>query len=66
MRQLPNTVVGMIEELEADYPPKCKTSDETLEEHMLYAGSAALVTLLRARYAAGLKKSKDALPKVIQ
>lgn len=66
MRLLPNSVIGLLEELEADYPPKCKTPDESLEDHMLYAGSAALVSLLRARYEAGLKKEKKGLPTVLQ
>ena len=66
MRLLPNSVVGIIEELEADYPPRCKTPDESLEEHMCYAGSVAVVTKLRARYEAGIKKEQRGLPKVLQ
>lgn len=65
MRLLPNSVIGLLEELEADYPPKCKTSDETLEDHAQYAGGVTLVLLLRARYQAGLRREKSKLPKVL-
>lgn len=65
MRMLPNTVIGLLEELEVDFPPKCKTPDESLDEHMLYAGHVSLVTLLRARYEAGLRKENKGLPKVL-
>jgi len=66
MRVLPNSVIGLLEQLEADYPPKCKDPDETLEVHAQYAGKVALVVLLRGRYEAELKKNVKELPKVLQ
>lgn len=65
MRVLPNSVIGLIEELEADYPPKCKYLEESLEAHAQYAGKTDLVRLLRGRYEAELKKNVKELPKVL-
>ena len=65
MRNLPHSVAGLLDELEADYPPRCKTSDETLDEHMLYAGSVKLIKVLRDRFDAVERKNKKALPSVL-
>lgn len=65
MRLLPNTVIGLIEQLEADFPPKCKSPDESLEDHMLYAGKVSLITILRSRFDAGTKQNVKGLPKVL-
>ena len=65
MRQLPHSVAGLLDELEADYPPRCKTSEETLEAHMLYAGRVELITTLRSRWDAIERKNKKELPKVL-
>ena len=65
MRQIPNSIIGLLEELEATYPPKCKDPDESLEAHAQYAGKANLTVLLRARYEAGMKSNKKGLPKVL-
>jgi hypothetical protein len=66
MKPLPDTVLGLIELIEAEYPPRCKHPEESLECHMLYAGSVLVGKELRARYEANLKRDKTALPKVIQ
>jgi hypothetical protein len=65
MRALPHSVLSLIEELEADYPPKCKSPEESLETHAHYAGSVSLVSLLRARYDAESRREKKGLPKVL-
>lgn len=65
MRPMPLSVIGLIEELEVQYPQRCKKPEETLEAHAHYAGSAALVTLLRARYEAINKAEQNELPKVL-
>ena len=66
MRMLPNSVIGLLEELEVDYPPKCKSPDETLEAHAQYAGKVELVSILRGRYDAELKKNVKKLPQILQ
>lgn len=65
MRTMPNTVVALIEELEADFPPKCKSPDESLDAHMTYAGKVELVTYLRARLTAELRQVKGQLPNIL-
>lgn len=65
-RKLPHTVIGLIEELEVDYPPTCIQPEETLAEANRRAGAVELVSLLRARYQAGLRKEQKGLPPVIQ
>jgi hypothetical protein len=66
MRLIPNSIIGLLEELEADYPPKCKDPDESLEEHANYAGKVDLIATLRGRFEAGMKSAKKELPKVLQ
>ena len=46
---LPNTVVGLIEELETAYPPRCRKTTESELEHERYAGASDLVRRLRER-----------------
>ena len=65
MRQIPNSIIGLLEELEATYPPKCKDPSESLEEHSQYAGKVRLISDLRGRYEAGMKSNKKGLPKVL-
>lgn len=65
MRAMPNTVIGLIEQLEADNPPKCKSPDESLDEHMHYSGKVALIEYLRARYEAEIKREQKGLPNVL-
>ncbi len=65
MRKIPNSIIGLLEELEADYPPKCKDPSESLEEHAQYAGKVSLISVLRGRFEAGMKSDKKALPKVL-
>ena len=50
MRLLPDTVEGLLEDLETHYPPCCKDPSETLEQHYNYAGQVQLIADLRARY----------------
>lgn len=65
MRPMPHSVIGLIEELETQFPPRCKSPDETLEYHAQYAGKVSLVTHLRARYDALSKQEAGQLPKVL-
>lgn len=65
MAPFPNTVIGLIEELEDMYPQKCIDPEETRAEANYYAGKAGLTVELRARFDADTKKEKDALPKVL-
>ena len=65
MRALPHSVAGLLDELEADYPPRCKSTDETLEDHMLYAGKVDLTATLRSRWDAVERKHKKELPSVL-
>jgi hypothetical protein len=66
VRQIPNSIIGLLEELEASYPPKCKSPDESLEQHAWYAGKVSLISDLRGRYEAGMKANNKGLPKVLQ
>ena len=50
MRPLPETAKDLIEDLEANYKPRCKAPHEDAEEHAFYAGQVALVEVLRQRY----------------
>ena len=50
MRPLPDSALEIIEDLEENYPPRCKSPDESLEEHARYAGQVALIEALRYRY----------------
>lgn len=50
MRPIPDTVKDLIEDLEANYKPRCKAPKENPEEHAFYAGQVALVEVLRSRY----------------
>lgn len=50
MRALPSSVEGVIADLEANYPPRCKSPDESLEAHMMYAGQVDLIAVLRSRF----------------
>jgi len=66
MHVLPDTVISLLEELEADYPPKCKSPAESLEDHAQYAGKVALVVTLRGRFDAETKRNIKELPKVLK
>ncbi len=50
MRPLPETVEGLLEDLETHYPPRCKDPSESLEQHTNYAGQVQLIADLRVRY----------------
>ncbi len=50
MRPLPDTVEALLEDLETNYPPRCKEPGESLEEHMQYSGQIQLIAVLRERY----------------
>jgi len=65
MRRINSSVIGLIEDLETEFPPRCKTPAESLEVHMEYAGRVALIRDLRARYEAGMKKERKGLPSVL-
>ena len=64
-RQIPNSVIGLIEELEASTPPKCIESNQSLADANRYAGKVELIAHLRARYEAGMRKDRKGLPKVL-
>ena len=65
MKQLPNTILGLIEALESQYPPKCLTPTQTRPEADHYAGKVALVAELRERSEAELRRNKRDLPAVL-
>lgn len=50
MRMMPDSVEGLLADLEAHYPPRCKDPAETLEQHAHYAGQVTLIADLRLRY----------------
>ncbi len=50
MRPLPESVAGLLEDLETHYPPRCKDPSESLEQHLHYAGQVQLIADLRTRY----------------
>ena len=50
MRPLPDTVRELLADLEENYPPRCKTLEESPEEHAQYAGQVELIATLRSRY----------------
>lgn len=66
MRPMPYSVIGLIEELEVQFPPRCKTPDESLEAHAHYAGKVALINHLRDRYEAVNKAEQSELPKILK
>ncbi len=49
MRPLPDTVEALLEDLETNYPPRCKEPAESLEQHMQYSGQVQLIADLRLR-----------------
>lgn len=65
MRTLPNSIIGLIEELERQYPQRCIRPDETLAEAHHHAGRAALVLELRQRYDAETRRESARLPPVL-
>ena len=50
MRPLPDLSRDLIEDLEENYPPRCKTPEESLEDHLRYAGMVELIDVLRQRH----------------
>jgi hypothetical protein len=59
VRPLPVTIVGLLEELEQNYPPRCIGKAETPEDAHRYAGKVELIAELRARINATEKNSKE-------
>jgi len=47
---MPHTAEDLLIELEVAYPPRCKDSQESLEEHARYAGQVELIQNLRRRF----------------
>ena len=47
LKILPLQTEQLIDTLEVSYPPRCIAKDETLEEHLRYAGAVDLVETLR-------------------
>ena len=66
MKALPNSIIGLIESLEEQYPQRCLRPQETRPEADHYAGKAGLVAELRARYECEIKQNKNSLPKVLR
>ena len=65
MTPLPSTVMGLIEELEAQYPPRCYTPvSEDIETHLIYAGKVALIARLRERAEAADRNART-LPSIL-
>lgn len=65
MKYIPNTVVGLIEELENMYPARCMKAGETLEDHLLYAGRVSLISEMRSRYDAATRSEQGELERVL-
>jgi len=66
MKAFPNTVIGLIELMEKEVPPRCIGHNETAESAHRYAGQAELVQKIRGRYEAHIARDQKNLPKVIQ
>lgn len=49
MKQLPSTVVGLLDELDGEYPHKCPKPGEDPERMWMYAGKRELIDLLLSR-----------------
>lgn len=65
MKTLPNTVSGLIEELDQQWPPRCIGPEESLRAADRYAGRRDLVEELKARQQATEKRAlRDALTKI--
>lgn len=65
MKPVPNSVIGLIEELERNNPARCIQPAEDLHAHLRYAGRVELVAELRGRYEAELRINKKSLPTVL-
>ena len=65
MTPMPNTIIGLIEMLELQYPPRCLSPEELRSHADHYAGKSALIVELRARFESELKREKDKLPRVL-
>lgn len=50
MRPTPDSVEGLLADLESTNPPRCKDPNETIDQHMMYAGRVELIAELRTRY----------------
>lgn len=49
MRTLPSDTYTLLDQLEAQYPPRCRKEGESELEHERYAGKVDLITELRLR-----------------
>lgn len=49
MRPLPTDTHALLEQLEAQYPARCRRYDESEREHERYAGKVDLIAELRTR-----------------
>ncbi len=49
MRALPTDTETMLEQVEEQYPARCRKADETERDHDRYAGKVELIAELRAR-----------------
>lgn len=65
MTPVPNSIIGLLEELERHNPPRCMKAGEDLNSHLRYAGRVELVTELRSRYDAETRRNKKSLPTVL-
>lgn len=59
MTPLSNTVVGLIESLDRQYPPKCIGSDQTEIEAQRYAGKRELIDHLLEKLEADERQQPD-------
>lgn len=50
MRPIPDSTRDLLDDLEEHYPARCKSPDESLEDHLRYAGMVELIDVLRQRY----------------
>ncbi len=66
MKKMPDTVVGLIELLDEENPPKPIGRQEPLEDAHRRAGRVELVDELKRRYAADLKSRTTELTPVLR
>lgn len=55
----PDIPLDLLEYLETVWDPRCMMPNESVEEHLRYAGAVGLVTLMRAAVNAKLARSGD-------
>ncbi len=50
----------LLASLEATHPPRCLARDQTVEDHLRYAGKVELIASMRIQFEAMLQEQRDA------